>query len=446
MYTDERTLRVHLFVDDAWSDKARKAATCSEKVRYASKSLQVVFNFNKGGTDKDGYKWVANVSTGLDSSGSDKTQYWYISLDDCSLEQTFHSKEDVPKMDLQYTVKDNIPTGRGTFISSHFSADESGMVRLHFIQVTFSSLLLIWCLYKIGCAITSPRGQIHIALLIVAFALVCDIFSNISELLHNKLYGYDGVGSYTLDALASHFEAQCDAMVAIVLLLVGSGWTLPSDVVVADAGNNMAMLGTNSMVQKLVVGLRNPGLALQQVKSGNPASILVTSTLILHAILAQWGRTYDDDFDCYHSLEHLPGTVLMGYRLILGVAFLISVASVRNSGRCPRALKPFLVKFMLVGISWFVCLPFVATFVSTSIPHHLKHRSLSIGSALTQASSLASLVWLFTADSDASAYHRLSKVQEGNTSLVSSATSSSSVGSKAPSNFWKFGKTKIRLD
>jgi len=453
MYTDERALRVHLFVDEGWYDKAQKATTCREKVKHATQALPVSFELKSNPLNRrtsknkqsEEFVWEANIRTTLNSKGSDMTQYWYISLDDCTLEETYHDIKDAPKISFQYTIKNGDSRGPGYGLS-HFSADENGMVRLHFLQLAFSSLLLIWCAYKIGCAITSSRGQIHIALLIVASALLCDISSNISELIHNKVYSMNGVGSYAFDAFASHFEAQCDAMVAIVLLLVGSGWTLPSDVIVGDANNNMAMLGTHSMVQQLVVGLRNPGLAMQQIKSGNPAAILVVSTLAFHAILAQWGRIYDDDFDCYHSLEHKPGYFLQGYRLILGVAFLASVASVRNSGRCPRALKPFLTKFMLVGISWFISLPFVATFVSTSIPYYLKHRALSIGAAMTQASSLASLVWLFTADSDASAYHRLSKTQEGNASLVSTSISSSNSVSKAPSTFWKFGKTKIRLD
>jgi len=359
MYTDERALRVHLFVDEGWYDKAQKASTCREKVKYAIKALPVTYELKDVSKSKNAMVWEANIHTPLNSMQSDTTQYWYISLDDCTLEETYHKLKDAPSMSFQYTIQNgNIREG---YPLSHFSADENGMVQLHSIQLAFSSLLLMWCAYKIGCAITSPRGQIHIALLIVASALACDIFSNISELIHNKVYTMNGIGSYLFDAFASHFEAQCDAMVAVVLLLVGSGWTLPGDVIVGDANNNMAMLGTHSMVQKLVVGLRNPGLAMQQIKSGNPAAILVLSTLTLHAILAQWGRIYDDDFDCYHSLEHLPGYFLQGYRLLLGVAFLASVASVRNSGRCPHALKPFLTKFMLVGISWFISLPFVAT-------------------------------------------------------------------------------------
>jgi len=443
MYTDERNLRVHLFIDEAWYDKAQKAPTCKEKVQHAFKSLPVTFILQSSG-DKGG-SWVASVRTDL-NSWSDKTQYWYISLDDCSLEESYHSIKDVPKMSYEYTILNGRRSNAFSRSESHFSADEVGTIRLHVIQLAFSSLLLIWCAFKIVRTITSSPGHIHIALLIISSALICDILSNVSELIHNMVYSKNGVGSYTFDAFSSHFEAQCDAMIAIVLLLVGSGWTLPSDVVVANAGNNMAMLGTGNTVQKMVEGLRNPGVALQQIKSGNPASILVTTTFVSHAILAQWGRTYDDDFDCYHSLEHLPGTCLMVYRLMLGIPFLIGVASVRNSGRCPRALKPFLTKFMLVGISWFISLPFVTTFVSTSMPYILKHRSLLIGSAMTQASSLASLVWLFTADSDASAYHRLSKVRESNTSLSNVVASSSNSERKAPSSFWKFGKTKIRLD
>jgi len=432
MYTDERFLRVHFFVDEAWNKKARVAPTCQDKVKYAIKALPVTFTLKKRSDDME---WTAEVQTMLDSSKSDKTQYWYISLDDCSLEQSYHSIKDAPEMFFQYTIQNNDSRNQ----LSHFSADESGMGGLHVVEILFSSLLLFWCAYKIVYGLTSSRGQIHIALVVVACAVACDVCSNISELIHTIVYSKNGIGSYAFDAFAAHFEAQCDAMIAVVLLLVGSGWTLPSDVVVTDSKNDMSMLGTNSMVQKLVLGLRNPASALQQIRNGNPAGILVAFVLSSHAILAQWGRTYDEEFDCYHSLEHLPGTVLMVLRMTLGLAFLIGVASIRNSGRCPRALYPFLTKFMLVGISWFISLPSVSMFVSTFIVHHLKHWALSVGSALTQSSSLASLVWLFTADSDASAYHRLSKIKEGNMSLGSTAGSNTL-------NMWNIGKAKIRLD
>ena len=258
-------------------------------------------------------------------------------------------------------------------------------------------------------------------------------------------YEINGIGIYSFDCLASHLEAQCDAFIALVLILVGSGWTLPSDVLV-KGDQNMSMLGTTSVIQKLVVGLRSPSIAFSQLMSGNPASIFLFFILISHAILAQWGRTFDDEFDSYHALDHTAGRAVALFRVFLGVIFLIGAASVRNSGRCPSSLNPFLTKFQIVGLSWFISLPFVGMISSSSLPDYKKHLAMATGSALVQACSLASLVWLFCADSSASAYHRLSTLSKENDMSFSSVNGSDSNGATGGGRMWKIGKTKIRLD
>lgn len=424
MYTDERQLKITFFKDEnsSWP-KAKKAATCAEKLRFAKNSHPVVFTSQQ--IDGKSF-WVADIKAEIPESKNDV--YWYITLNDCLLEQSFHSIRDAPEMQYAFTILNG---------NSHVSADEMGMGKLHLCQISSSSLLLLFVIFKIIRAVTSSKGQIHVALLMVGFATACDIASGTFELIHSSMYAMNGTGSYSFDCLASHFEAQCDAIVALVLLLVSAGWTMSSDVIVAS-NQNVAMLGTHSWLQKTVAGFRSPVTAIKQLKSGNPAAILVVSIIVFHAALAQWGRTFDDDFDTYHSLEHLPGRVLMRFRVGLGLIFLIASASVRNNGRCPQSLQPFLKKFQLVGISWFLSLPFVSIYVSTVMHSHQKHVALAFGSMVAQGSSLASLVWLFAADKDASAYHRMS-----NDTLLSGSLSSTA---KEGSNFWKFGKTKIRLD
>ena len=91
-----------------------------------------------------------------------------------------------------------------------------------------------------------------------------------------------------------------------------------------------------------------------------------------------------------------------------------------------------------------ISLPFVSMYVSSAMHSHQKHFTLALGSTLVQSSSLASLVWLFTGDKDASAYHRVSNLQTGNDTLSSSASMSLS-GHSVP-KMMTFGKTKVRLD
>ncbi len=437
MYMDERFLRVHLFADQAWTENAAKATTCDRKVKYASKAIPVTFEYKAFGDSKEKV-WFAHVETFDILADGEKPRYWYISLDDCSLEYTNHKLEDVPEMDFHYTIRNG--DGKGGY--THYSADELGMNKLHIIQILVSSALLLCIAFKIMKAMMASQGQIHIALITVGCALQLDILSCISEMIHAGYYEINGIGIYSFDCLASHLEAQCDALIALVLICVGTGWTLPTEVLV-KGDQNLSMLGTTSMIQKLVGGLRSPSLAFSQLLSGNPASILLFFVLISHAILAQWGRTYDDEFDSYHALDHAAGRAVAIFRVFLGLIFLIGAASVRNSGRCPRALLPFMTKFQIVGISWFISLPFVGMISSSGmIPDYEKHLAMATWSSTVQACSLGSLVWLFCADSSSSAYHRLSTLSKESDQTLSSGSNSISSGKR----MWKIGKTKIRLD
>jgi len=284
-------------------------------------------------------------------------------------------------------------------------------------------------------------------------ACVSNGLSAICELLHMWAFQINGYGNYALDATSGHLEAISDSMVSLILLSIGGGWTLPSDVVVGVGGGGIGKDATST--GKFIQGIKNPASSLLGLFSGDMKGGIVAMTIILvHAGLAQWGRTFDDDFDTYHALEHPPGKMLMMLRFALGLFFVTGVGSVRSSGRCPPPLMSFLTKFALVGLSYFASLPGVSMFVGSALPYHLRHQALHWGAALVQACSLASLTWLFVGRSDASAYHRLSRVgrQHAEGDMLDSIGSSSQFptngrgsGSARPT-MWRLGKTKIRLD
>ena len=448
MYVDETGLRMHMYHDSDWP-RVKKAPTCAEKVRLAKKAVPISFELNnnpskekldrhKKSKSKEGGLWEARVKTSIPGYSTDRPQYWYLTLDDCSLEVYLHDNQ-APQMEYTLTILDEVS---GTQVNQdvfkdkaeyrHTPADENGMSRLHFITALVSFALFLLIGYKIFTSIQTG-GSVHAALLIMAITALCDGFSSVFELSHLAIYKNNGIGSYSLDALSTHFEAMSDSLVALVLLSVGSGWTLPSDVLSSGGASS-----SSGFLNNLVCGLRNPASAL----TGGPAGMLAIGIIVAHASLAQWGRTYDEDFDVYHSLENPPGRALMYFRISLGLAFLAGVASIRNGGRCPASLLPFLTKFAIVGISWFISLPFLSTFVASTLPYHRRHQAISAGSAFAQSCSIASLAWMFAADSDASAYHRLSKVQGKGDDLTDMASTRSGHTAKT----WRFGKTKVRLD
>ena len=152
-------------------------------------------------------------------------------------------------------------------------------------------------------------------------------------------------------------------------------------------------------------------------------------------------------------------------RFVLGLTFVTGVGMVRSGsrGRCPPSLMSFLTKFGLVGLSYYASLPGISMFVGGALPYHRRHQALHWGAALVQACSLASLTWLFVGGSDASAYHRLSRVGKrrggGDGADMAEAISFSQQQQQQQTHnvgrggsgggrptMWRLGKTKIRLD
>ena len=171
------------------------------------------------------------------------------------------------------------------------------------------------------------RRPFQVAVLVVQAACLANGLSALCELVHRAAFSFNGRGNYAVDALSSYFESLSDAMIALLLLSIGSGWTLPTDLVGGG-------LGSAAAESKMMTGMKTP-----------VRSLWVTGTIVLvHVGLAQWGRTFDDDFDTYHALEHPPGRALLVLRFVLGLIFVTAVGQCRSGGRCPPSLMGFLVR------------------------------------------------------------------------------------------------------
>jgi hypothetical protein len=164
---------------------------------------------------------------------------------------------------------------------------------------------------------------------VVAVAAVFDASSSFCEILHLKIYESNGIGSYVLDAMACHFEAVCDSLIVLLLLSIGAGWTLPSDVINVNPNANV--------LQRFLTDMAKP---MGSIYSFNAVAVLGIGVIAMHVILAQWGRTYNDDFESYHDFNHLPGQILMAMRLVLG--FLLLAATMQTRLKCNvQQLKGF---------------------------------------------------------------------------------------------------------
>ena len=447
MYENELELKMHIYADEEWP-AVKRSTLCSEKVRMAQKSLPIVFDYKGTRPDtRPGKKktdraeiYTSRILTeiknppdgrlarGNKDGRKDRSRYFYFLVDDCSLERYNHDDK-APDITFDATVLNG---------GDHLPADEAGIGVLLVLTLAFSGALALLLLFKL---LRTIGGEVHVAIIVVIVACGCNAASSLCELIHRSVFAANGVGSYSMDALSSHFEALSDSMVALILLSIGGGWTLPSDV----KGDGFK---SESGVGKLMKGVINPaGSLIDFISSGGASGngtggFVALSLILVHAGLAQWGRTFDDDFDTYHALEHPPGRALMFLRVLLGLVFITGVGVIRSSGRCPPSLMSFLTKFGLVGLSYFASLPGVSMFCRT-LPYYQRHQALHWGAAIVQGCSLASLAWLFIGNADASAYHRLSRVgKDAATDMTADLASSSS----GRSTSWKFGKTKINID
>lgn len=413
---DARTVRVRMYKDDEWSAFKREPS-CGEKVPHATQSEEVLMIANKG----KGYVAEARAFT-MDNSNNERAHYYYFVIDDCSLELYMHDHL-VPKMHYNLQVWNE---------GSHLSADETHLKKLHAVTLMLSGILAALMAMAIMIQMYE-KHSVHAAMFWVMAAAACDAGSSFFEILHLSIYSSNGVGSYALDAISAHLEAICDSLVALLLLSVAAGWTLPSDVI--------AVTQNASPVQKLFEGLRSPFGALM---SFNPTAILSVGILLSHIILAQWGRMYNDDFDSYHDFEHLPGKLLMWMRMALGLCLIICCFQTRS--RCPVSVGAFYFKLACVGTLWFQSLPVLTWVCNWMVPYHLRHFTVGVWSAGLQTSSIVLLSWLVTSHS--TSYHKMShmSVSDKDNLTDSLASASSLTGANGKPSVWNVGKAKVRLD
>mgnify|MGYP000151764804 CR=1 FL=1 len=294
------------------------------------------------------------------------------------------------------------------------------------------------------------QNTVHAAVIWVMAAAASDSLASLLAIIHLELYAHDGIGSPWLDSLSCHLEATCDSLVALLLLSIGAGWTLPSDVVdlhdnslTNNSNHNQHNLSRNSILQKLIRGLQSPFASLEE---SSPSAILAAFIILSHVLLAQWGLHYhNNDFDSYHDLEHLPGKTLMVLRGLLGVCLWVCCAHTKLKCSRSQSLVSFYNQLALVGTLWFESLPLLTWIVNSAVAVHLRHHTIGVWGASLQMISIALLSWLVTAHS--TRYHTLSHLSANapQDSLTECLRLASSPG-EGLRTWTCFGKAKIRLD
>lgn len=431
-YPNEESLKFRVYTDVAWK-KYKKTKRCSEKVKLAETTVDSDFTLeDRGNRMYLGGAWQSVHTISMPPMSS--PHYFYFVVDDCSLGSNPDLR--VPKVDFEIDVWNY----HGNAKRNHLSLDELDLQDLHEFCVILSFLALTWLVFNIIRSFARKKSTVHISLLWIATAAVLDFAGSTCQLMHLEMFQYRGFRSSLFLAGIALFEATCDALIMLFLLSIGSGWTLPNDVVGVNPNA--------SSFQALVNEVASPLAALvQQSRSAVMGLIFVA----LQAGLAVLGSTYYEESENYHDYTHWPGHVVISIRVALGFLFLATTLQTRLRCRM-KQLQSFYFLVALLGFTWFELLPSLTFMCNWMVPLHWRRTVIFIGNGLLQSGCIIMLSWLVT--SHATAYHQYSHISNHHDemglslteSLSSSKYSSYSSSATGRKELKLFGKTKIRFD
>jgi len=403
-------LTVRLYRDTDWANFDSNEYSCAEKSDVSIQNEPV-------------NRQITELTMAIPNNKEHRAHYYYVAVTACSLTEIFADDSKVFELEYSLELKNN---------GSHVSADELHLNLVHMVTVLFSGSVAM-LLALLALIQFYEKHTVHAAVLWVMAAAASDSLASLLAIIHLELYSHDGIGSALLDSLSCHLEATCDALVALLLLSIAAGWTLPSDVVNLRASDHP--------LQKVLKGLQSPFRSLQTLSS---TSILAAFIFLSHILLAQWGlNIHNNEFSSYHDLENLPGRILMILRVLLGV--MLWICCLNTKQQCPLSLKSFYNQLAVVGTIWFQSLPVLTWMVNTFQSYHLRHQTIGIWGASLQMMSIALLSWLVTAHS--TTYHKVSHITTDDDSLTEKMAASARSGEGLRTwTIWGVIQAKIRLD
>jgi hypothetical protein len=403
-YEDDRAVRLRMFKDEAYT-KYQKADSCYQKITHTSFSEPVSFHEENG-------LHVYDFELSLDATSLRRPHYYYFVVDDCSLEiySGVDVVEGIPRIHYSMeALNDN----------SHLSADEMHLRGMYTINLFVSGIVAALMAVVIVRQL-AHNDSVHAAMFLVMAAGAFDAASSLCEILSLVVYSNNGIGMPFVDFVSTQLSAVCDTLVAVMLLSIAAGWTLPTDVIPMQKNLH------SNVCESLLSSFQSP------LKGSSAATAMTIGIFVAHSVLAHWGCLYEDNFDSYHDFEHLPGKLLMGLRVLMGLCLVVSCLQTRQ--RCTVKQQTFYLRLAVIGSLWFQSLPFVTWVCNNAVPYYLRHWTVGTWGAALHCSSIALLSWLVTTQN--SSFHK----------YATDLPSLSCMPMGSGDSVWKVGKAKIRLD
>lgn len=276
-----------------------------------------------------------------------------------------------------------------------------GLPTFYLFVVVMMAGLGTFLIYLVGKQKRSI-GQLHLMVFLLVLAFALQWSSCFLELLHLWRYESDGLGLrfrytwFAADFLSEVCQGFSELVIFYVLLALANGWTI----VDAPSGG----LGTKKDM-------------FQSFRRFSSQSVAVfVGMFFIQFSLEVLGRRYEDSFNQFHDFEHLPGYLLMLYRILLCVFFLIACSKTAKS--VTGTTSVFISSLRVFGTVYFLAFPIVV-FCASLFPIYQRHALVSGASILSQAAALTLLTKLLLFKGS---FYKISSVASGSGDLLSPAS------------------------
>ena len=346
--SDDRSfLHINVYPESVW-EEALANTDCAAKTHISrEKRIKVPLN--------------GNFSTAMKGTlnQNQRVHVWYFAVSDCEN----HLPESV-KLRLELSVH--------TRYNTEFSYEDEGLVYLYSIGTVvffigmFASVLGIYRRFKR----TDYTDWRQVCLGVAVGFQFCGL---LLQSLHLVIYAYNGRGVIIFDFFSQALEMFSHLLIAFVLILISTGWTLK----------------------------------FREFPSPDTYAPVILLLVILHLALACASKVTDDAYYKFSDYENTSGWILVTLRILLWVWFL---ANVRNLLKISQGkIRDFLLSFTLFSSVYFLSIP-VTVFLSLLFPPYQRNAVLAVGNLFIQTIAFWLLHDLF---SDKSTYFKISTASEG---------------------------------
>ena len=384
----QHSLAMTLFSDTAWPQfvqAMQRGSLCVDRYKIATVTLPIKPEHHVDPlTGKERLNFDVQMTI---SPPKGRAHYWYAMIMDCYLEEY-----DAHPPQLDYNI---------TFLNgeSHLPADESGMSTINAIAML--SLVGYGVVYGMNMFRQyKQQKQGHLITLIFGAAYILQTASVFFELLHLRQFAVDGKGLrwrhtyFAADFLSGLLQSLSELVISLLLIALAFGWTL-----------GLSSAPSEGAAGKMLEGLRRPARLMRGL--GSPSTCILLGIGILQLVLQAYGRTFEEDFNNFHDLEHWPGLILVGIRVALAGLFGWAIQRSLSKQSDPEVDR-FLMRLRLHGSCWFVASP-ILVMMAVALPPYRRHQLVAGGTIFFQSLALVMLSSLFVRDSE---YYKISSLSQ----------------------------------